>query len=88
MAGSGRKKEMFYPGWYYQPGLISLATAGFDPIAFSPGSYYEPGLKVQNEPGLMGSGVLQPKKWWGPGHQSRFIVQLGLMPQNIRPVFH
>jgi hypothetical protein len=93
VAGSGRKKELFYignslvpvglvfsPGWCYQPGLMSLATVGFDPRAFSPSSYYEPGLKVQNELGLMGSGVLRPKKQWGPGHQSRFIVQPGLMP--------
>jgi hypothetical protein len=46
---------------------MSLATAGFDPRAFSPGLYYEPGLKVQNEPGLMGFGVLRPKKRWGQG---------------------
>jgi hypothetical protein len=50
---------------------MSLATARFDPRAFSPSLYYEPGLKVQNEPGLMGSGVVWPKKRWGPGHLSR-----------------
>jgi hypothetical protein len=64
---------------------MSLATAGFDPRAFSPGSYYEPGLKVQNEPGLMGSELLRPKKQWGTGHQSRFIVQPGLMPRILDP---
>jgi hypothetical protein len=36
----------------------------------------------------MGSGVLWPKKRWGLGHQSRFIEQPGLMPQNISPVFY
>jgi hypothetical protein len=81
----GGRRRFFYignslvPVGKYQPGLMSLATAGFDPRAFIPGSYYEPGLKVQNEPGLMGSRVLRPKKQWGPGHQSRFIVQPGLM---------
>jgi hypothetical protein len=49
-------RKLISPGWYYQLGLIILATAGFDPRAFSPGSYYEPGLKVQNEPRLKGSG--------------------------------
>jgi hypothetical protein len=46
----------------------------------SPDWYYETGL--------MGSGVLRPKKQWGPGHQSRFIEQPGLMPQDISPVFY
>jgi hypothetical protein len=67
---------------------MSLTKVGFDPRAFSPGSYYEPGLQVQNKPGLMVSGVLRPKKQWGTGHQSRFILQPGLMPWDIRPVFH
>jgi hypothetical protein len=57
---------------------MSLATVGFDPRSFSPSSYYEPELKVKNKPGLMSSGVLRPKKWWGPGHQSRFKEQPGL----------
>jgi hypothetical protein len=31
-------RKLISPGWCYQPGLMSLATVGFDPRAFSHGS--------------------------------------------------
>jgi hypothetical protein len=29
-------RKLISPGWYYQPGLMSLATAGFDSRDISP----------------------------------------------------